>query len=753
VAIPQRIGHYRIACKIGEGGMGVVYEAWDERLQRSVAIKTIQAKGDGEEARKRRLWREARSLARVTHPNICHVFDADEDGQTLFLVLELLKGQSLAARLEAGPLDAAEAVKIVRQILEALEALHSLGIVHRDLKPSNVFLTPHGVKLLDFGLARLIDAAAVGPSSPTVTDLTCPGTILGTPQYMSPEQARGDAAGPAADIFAAGCILYEMLAGRQAFRGDSMVDVLYEVMHNEPPAISGCSDIQSLNLVIRRAMSKRPAERYASAREMAGALASPAASASAYAPLRPAAIRLIVLPFRLLRKDEETEFLAYSLPDAISSSLAGLDSLTVRSSLVASRFEGQLADPQRIAVEAEVDAILTGSLIRLGRELRLSCQLLTAPDGALIWADHLHASMDDLFQVQDGLANQIVRSLTLPLTEREHRILRHDVPRSSKAYEYYLRANQIAVHRSLENMELARDLYVQCLEEDPDYAPAWARLGRIHRFLGKFGSGSDENGKLADEEFQRAFRLNPDLAVAHNLYTPIECDNGHALRAMIRLLERARFRRNDPDLFAGLVQACRYCDELDASVAAHERARRLDPHVATSVEHTYFLLADYEKTLAFYDTKAGYYLDAAALAAVGRNEEALQRLRGREEGGGAGLIGAAKHSLRAYLEGDFAECLRIIPEVETLAHRDPEAVFYLARHLARLQERERAIAVLDHVIDSGFLCASSLANDPWLEPLRLAPGFDELRQKAERRRLETHAAFQDAGGQQILSGL
>jgi serine/threonine protein kinase len=528
--MPQTIGHYRIVRKIGEGGMGVVYEAWDERLERAVAIKTIRGMGEREEARKR-LWHEARSLARVRHPNVCQLFDADENGETLFLVLELLEGQSLAGRLATGPPATCETVQIARQVLAALDALHGLGIVHRDLKPSNVFLTPHGVKLLDFGLARSTGASlpTVGGAAPTVTNLTAPGTILGTPHYMSPEQAGGVAAGPASDIFATGCILHEMLAGKRAFDGDSLVDVLYQVMHHQPPALGGSREIEALNGVIGRAMAKRPQDRYASAIEMAEALdaATTSAGTVAASPTR-TATRLIVLPFRILRKDEETEFLAYSLPDAISSSLSGLDSLTVRSTLVALRFEGQAADPKKIAVEADVDAILTGSLIRVGAQLRLSCQLLAAPSGTLIWSDALHVSMDDLFQVQDGLSNQIVQSLMLPLTDRERRILRHDVPRSAKAYEYYLRANQLLVHRTIDNMRLARDLYVQCLEEDPDYAPAWARLGRTHRLIGKLGEDTEENLKLADEEFRRAFSLNPDLALAHNLYTPMECDQGRA---------------------------------------------------------------------------------------------------------------------------------------------------------------------------------------------------------------------------------
>ncbi len=216
----QMLSHYRIVQKIGEGGMGVVYEARDDRLGRAVAIKTIRGTEESDQAR-RQLWREARSLARVSHPHVCQVFDAGEDGKTLFLVMELLEGQSLAGRLASGPLPVPEAVQIAREILEALIALHGLQIVHHDLKPSNVFLTPHGVKLLDFGLARPAGAAMPGDreGEPAPATITAPGRMVGTPHYMTPEQVGGQAAGPAADIFAAGCILYEMLAGKRAFDG------------------------------------------------------------------------------------------------------------------------------------------------------------------------------------------------------------------------------------------------------------------------------------------------------------------------------------------------------------------------------------------------------------------------------------------------------------------------------------------------------------------------------------------------------
>ena len=750
----ETIGHYRIRRKIGEGGMGVVYEGWDERLERAVAIKTIREKNDGSDARKR-LWREARSLARVNHPGVCQVFDVIEDGEALVLILELLEGQSLADRLAHSTISTSEAVGIERQILEALQALHDLGIVHRDLKPSNAFLTQHGVKLLDFGLARCADSVTAGSidNAITATMVTAAGVIVGTPQYMAPEQASGYPAGPAVDIFASGCILYEMLTGKQPFGGDSFVDVLYAVLHHDPPPLSGSPQIEALDQLIRRAMAKRPENRYSSPREMLDAVNAVSLSAStATASQARTVTRLIALPFRMLKKDTETDFLAYSLPDAISSSLSGIDSLIVRSSQMGSMFEG-IADPKRVAVEADVDAILTGSLLRAGDRIRLTCQLIEAPGGKVIWSDTETSSIQDLFKIQDELCDGIVQSLRLPLNDRERSIFRRDVPTSAKAFEYYLRANQMAAKKTLDDMRLARDMYLQCVDEGPDYAPAWARLGRAYRFIEKFGEDSEGGDlKRADEAFNRAFALNPDLAIAHNLYTPVECDQGRSQDAMVRLLTRAQLRRNDPDLFAGLVQACRYCDELQASVAAHHRGRHLDPHVVTSVEHTYFLLGDYSKTLDCYAKKSSYYyLDCAALVALGDNKTALSRLRERDRpGGAAGPVQAIMRSLRAYTEGDFQECLNAIEIGESLTHSDPEILYYMARHLARINEQERAITMLSCVIDGGFLCATAISRDPWFASLRASPDYVELMRNAELKRRKAHAAFLAAGGEQLI---
>ncbi len=727
--------------------MGVVYEGWDERLERTVAIKTFHPSTDCANARER-LWREARSLAQVSHPNVCQVFDVLEKGDVLVLVLELLDGESLGDRLATGPIITSEAVTIERQILQALAALHPLGIVHRDLKPSNVFLTRNGAKLLDFGLARSAGMPVAQGISETA--LTVPGVVFGTPQYMSPEQARGGVAGPPSDIFAAGCIFYELLTGKRPFDGASPVDILYAVLHHNPQPLSGSRAIEALDQVIRRAMCKQVESRYASAREMLDAIdAVPLSEHTAITPQTRTVARLIALPFRVLKKDEETDFLAYSLPDAISNSLSGLESLIVRSTAIAARFDGP-PDPKRLSVEAEVDAFLTGSLMSAGGCIRLTCQLVEVPSGAVIWSDTASSSLHDLFKLQDELTERIVQSLMLPLSEREWRNLRRDVPASAKAYEFYLRANQIGATRILDNMKLARDLYLQCLDEDPKYSPAWARLGRVQAFINKFIGEGSHDLQRADESFQRAFALNPDLPLAHNLYTPLECDEGHAERAMVRLLKRATHRRNDADLFAGLVQACRYCDELQASVAAHERAVHLDPQVVDSVAHTYFLLGDYARTLEFYGTNAGYYLDCAALVALGDTEAALAILRERDQVG-TGIMRAIMRSLQAYLEDNVEECIRATQIDELAAARTPEAFYYLGRHLARVNQKERAISIFRAVVESGFLCGSALRGDTWLDSLRSSPQFCDLLELTRQRQHHAHEAFLAAGGEDVLA--
>ena len=455
--------------------------------------------------------------------------------------------------------------------------------------------------------------------------------------------------------------------------------------------------------------------------------------------------RLIVLPFRMLRPDPETEFLAFSLPDAITMSVSGLASLVVRSSIAASRFAGEAFDLRKIAAEADVDVVLTGTLLRAGEQLRVGVQLTEVPSGTLLWSDTSQVPLGDIFQVQDELVHRIVGSLSLPLSAREHRMLKRDVPSSAKAYEFFLRANQLS-HDS-KQWDVARDLYLKCIEADPRYAPAWARLGRIHHVMSKYlDAGKREGLERAEAAFRRALEINPDLAAAHKLYAQLEVDLGRAEDAMVRLLERARSA--DPELLAGLVSTCRYCGLLDASIAADAQARRLDPRVRTSVAHTWFLRNDYARLEAFELAEIPY-IGALALAAVGRESDAIAALRDLEEKTRTRMRDFMI-AARALLEGNAAESLAAVDRLVSSDFRDPEGLFYLTRHLAHLKQIVPALALFHRVVAGGFVCFPAMERDPWLDSLRKTPQFAKLLGQAEARHRAAAAAFARVQGGVVL---
>ena len=463
-------------------------------------------------------------------------------------------------------------------------------------------------------------------------------------------------------------------------------------------------------------------------------------------PVRPTTpTRLIVLPFRTLRPDVETDFLAFSLPDALTSSLSGLESLVVRSSLVASRFAGESRDPRTIATDADVDVIVTGTLLRAGHELRVSTQLTDAAAGTLLWSQTAQLPVEDVFQVQDELVRRIVDSLSLPLTSRERKMLRSDVPASKKAYELFLRGNQLSV--DTKQWSAARDLYEQSVKDDPRYAPAWARLGRMRHVMAKYlETGTHEELARAEDAFREALAINPDLPIAHKLYAQFEVDQGRARDAMVRLVGRARSA--DPELFSGLVSTCRYCGLLEASLAADAQARSLEPRVRTSVPHTWFMQRDYER-VAGCRLHEYPYIVALSLAALGREHEAIPALRELEKTTWTRMrdfIVAA----RALLEGKSAESIAAIARIVGSDFRDPEAMFYLSRHLAHLNDVGPALELFEHVVSGGYFCFPAIASDPWLASLGKKAAFTKLLRQAEKQHRAAAAAFAQLHGETVL---
>jgi TolB-like protein len=525
-----------------------------------------------------------------------------------------------------------------------------------------------------------------------------------------------------------------------------MIEVLYATLHEQPPALSGSPAVVAVDRVIRRALAKAPEERIQSAQEMSDELRAVSLAESAAVPVPAHALtRLVVLPFRMLRPDPDTEFLSLGLADAISTSLSGLPYVVVRSSALAGRFVADQPDLRRVAVEADVDLVLVGTLLRAGDRLRASAQLVEAPAGTLRGAHTVEAAVGDAFRLQDDLSARIVEFLEGPLGGRLPAARPHS-PVGARAYELFLRGNHAS--RDYERMPVARDLYLECVKEDPGFAPAWARLGRAHRLIGKYIEDPEGNRLRAEECFERALELDPGLSIAHKLYAHHEAESGRAPQAMVRLLGLARDHREDPELFAGLVHACRYCGLFEASVAAHAEARRLDPHVHTSVAYTLYLKGDYARLEREGDTVIDIEPRAVGLLAQGRAAEAASALEGLQSSSLPFVFRLVADSMRvAMAEG------RLDPGVVEKAasmHRDPEALFLIAIFFSRLGQTARALELLDRVVSGGFSVSPALHSDPLLAPLRGLPAFASLVERAEAGRVRALTAFHEAGGAALL---
>jgi tetratricopeptide (TPR) repeat protein len=301
--------------------------------------------------------------------------------------------------------------------------------------------------------------------------------------------------------------------------------------------------------------------------------------------------------------------------------------------------------------------------------------------------------------------------------------------------------------RDTTQWQAALDLYEQCVKEDPHYAPAWAGIGRMHRMIGKYVvTETDERFAKAEAALKRALDLNPDLSAAENVYAHLEVDLGRAEESMVRLLRRARERAADPELFAGLSHALRYCGLLQASLAAAVQARRLDPKIRTSAGHTCFMLGDYERVIE-YEPEDVSYMRNLALVMLGRREEALASI-GTFDKKLPHLLVIFVDALLQLMRDELADS---VASIRKLAHiHDPEGRFYMARHLAYLGEGDDALAMLEHVVEDGFFCLPAFTRDPWLDSLRGTSRFAAILRRAETRHRQAIISFLTAEGDRVL---
>ena len=515
-----KLGPYEIGVRIGAGGMGEVYRARDPRLGRDVAIKVIAANPDPDLLA--RFERETRATAVLAHPNILTIFDVGTYEGLPFLVCELLAGETLGRRLASGPIDPVPAIELGLQLVRGVAAAHALHIVHRDLKPENLFVTTQGtLKILDFGLAKL-RPSPVGDSDTPTLGASEAGRLLGTPAYMSPEQLRGEIADERADIFAIGMILYEMLAGRHPFERKSVVETLTAIMREPPtPVPLGGRVPVGVERLLLHCLEKDPGDRFQIAGDLAVALESllgelrqPSGAHHAPVPGQLAS-SVAVLPFADMSPTRDQGYLCEGIAEELINVLTRVPRLRVAARSSSFQFKASAIDVRAVGARLGVATVLEGGVRKSGDQLRVTVQLVDVADGYQRWSRRFDGKLDDVFAIQDEIAESVATALRGLLTEGEREALRRPAT-AAETYEYFLRGRQLLNQWRGQSMLAARQMFEEAIQRDPGYAPAYAGLADVHAWFYTWWGGNDTDYQAADLASLRALELSPTLAEAHS---------------------------------------------------------------------------------------------------------------------------------------------------------------------------------------------------------------------------------------------
>ena len=692
--IDTTLGRYRILDRLGEGGMGTVYRALDERLEREVAIKVLRDDLLRDDPH-RGCLHEARALSRLNHPGIATLFDFDAQDGVDYLVLEFVPGETLATALAAGALPEARARAIALGIAEALEAAHEQDIVHRDLKPGNVMITPRGrVKVLDFGLARRVMGAE---SSATVA--AAPGVLAGTLPYMAPEQFAGGTIDPRTDLYALGAVLYEMIAGQPLVSGDSLAVFVHRIVNEPPRSLREIKPGVSAEMVklVERCLEKNPGRRFAGATALARALnelgreaafddtagSTSAASRAVVARAHPAApepIRsLAVLPLVNRSGDPEQEFFVDGMTDALIADLARIGALRVISRTSAMRFKGTRKPLPEIARELKVDAIVEGSALRAGERVRITVQLIEAVTDRSLWSESYERDLVDIFALQSEVARAIAAEIRIHVTPDEQKRLARSAPVNPGAHVAYLKGRHVWSQYNVDAFRESLEYYRQALDLDPQYALAWAGIADSYEALAnKNLIPPGEGYPKAREAALKGLAIDDTRAELHATLAYVarfhDWDWAEAERGFLHALElnpgyaygRARYA----NLLSGLGRHAE-------AIAEAERALEFDPQslvVHVAVGDVLFYAREYERSMDYYrrsleiepDFDSGHTDLARSLEHVGRHEEALaeflkaQPLRDGQPPPSTGLaIYYARVGRRADAEAAIARVLEL----------------------------------------------------------------------------------------------
>jgi serine/threonine protein kinase/tetratricopeptide (TPR) repeat protein len=521
-------GRFVVLEEIGTGGMGTVYRVIDRKVGEEMALKVLRPEVAASPSIVERFKNELKLARRISHMNVCRLFDLHEEAGTFFITMEYVRGKNLKTLIQSeGRLTAQRARDLARQIAEGLSEAHRLGVIHRDLKPQNIMIDDQGnVRIMDFGIAR----EAAGP------DLTAAGMMVGTPHYMSPEQAAGESVDGRTDIYSLGAILYEMVTGQPPFEGATGLAVAMK--HRTEPARHprefNSAIPEELDRLIFKCLAKKKEERFQSVEELLAELAGGGQSAAApssaippastpAAPARPAATMsagerecigsIAVLPFKDMSQQRDQGFLCEGLAEELINALAQVKGLKVSARTSSFSFMGKDEDVREIGRRLNVGSVLEGSIQKSGNHLRVTTQLICVADGYHLWSERFDRNLKDVFAVQDEISMAVVEKLKVELLEGEKERVTKRHTRDEKAYELYLKGRYYWNRRTPKDMVMAVDFCQRAIDRDPRYAPPYVGIADVFNMLGEFGFIAPGEAYLKSRSLlQKALTIDDSLS-------------------------------------------------------------------------------------------------------------------------------------------------------------------------------------------------------------------------------------------------
>ena len=741
-----RIAQYEIVSPVGSGGMGEVYRARDARLGREVAIKVMAAHIAADPEMRRRFETEARAVASLSHSAILSIYEMLMADGLPCAVMELLEGQNLRERLQNGPLAWREAVRIGAAVADGLAAAHARGIVHRDLKPENIFLTRDGhVKILDFGLAvHRLDGPGQDPEGPTVAQ-TVGRTVLGTFGYMSPEQVHGERVDGRSDIFALGCVLFEMLTGRRLFPGSTPQELLAQVLHGTPDfsAIDPLAP-KELRAIVARAVERDPARRFESAADLDIALKAlltgTGSGAVIKGPGRQRGKSLAVLPFLNAGADPQLEYLTDGITESVINSLSQLTGVRVVPRSLVFRYKGLQADPATVGLALNARTILTGRVTQHDDLIIIQAELVDTVTESQLWGEQFRQRTSDIMTIQEEIAWQISEALRLKLTRKQKTRLRKRPTVSPEAYQEYLRGRHHWNNWRPDSHRRALEHFERAIEIDPSYALAYAGLGDAYGTMAYYGHVAPEDGfPRARAAAERAIALDPDLADAHMTLGLERFFWGWDWAGAEREIQRAislNPKLSPARTFHGLFLCT--MGRFDEALAEARLGRELDPlssfaNMGVAWVHHFSGNHEAAARTALRTREATPGLEEAgnvliaSYEGLGRFEEATA-IMSQQRSWGVTLDG--RQLLEAYRTGGRdAYYRKRIELMEGAALRPPLYFGYAIAHVI-LGEHDKAIDYLERMVDAHVGGVVFIAADRTLAGLSGHPRYDALVRRA-----------------------